>query len=96
MEDEIEKRVFLIINGCHFTLKFLMLLEKHEMLKKGMDSNDNNAFGMPRVIFAIRDLIELKQSNWEPRRMNLKAKSLEQIKADRDAEEVRRKASFSF
>ena len=73
---------------------FTVLLEKHEMLKKGMDSNDDNNVQLyaPRVIFAIRDLIELKQSNWEPRRMNLKAKSLEQIKADRDAEEVRRKA----
>ena len=39
------------------------------------DSADDDAVVYaPRVIFALRDIVELRQSNWEPRRMNLKAK----------------------
>lgn len=108
VEDEIEKRHVFNNKWMAFYVEvFNILLEKHDMLKKEVGNGDatdttttTNVDGIvlyaPRVIFAIRDLIELKQANWEPRKMNtvLKAKSLEQIKADRDAEEVRRKAEL--
>ena len=105
MEDEIEKQDDFNRKWLTFYMEvFNVLLEKHEMMKAKMggsettdanDSADDDAVVYaPRVIFALRDIVELRQSNWEPRRMNLKAKSLEQIKADRDAEEARRKAEL--
>ena len=105
MEDEIEKQDDFNRKWLAFYMEvFNVLLEKHEMIKGNMggsestDANgsmdDDAVVYAPRVIFALRDIVELRQSNWEPRRMNLKAKSLEQIKADRDAEEARRKAEL--
>ena len=40
-----------------------------------------------RTRFMVQDLIELRQSRWEPRRMELEQKSLEDIRKDAEKEE---------
>ena len=86
----------------HFNKKWLQfyfqvletIVEQHQI--KASEEKDGD--GVPsvesRIVFSIQNLLELRVAHWEPRRTSMKAKSLEQIKADRDAEDARRKAEY--
>ena len=74
---------------------FESIIAQHEQIKSGERIAPEGANLLEsRIVFSLRNLLELRDGEWEPRRTSMTGKSLDQIKADRDAEEARRKAEY--